>query len=186
MHAVACRVHHHCARAIDEVARGNLGAALLQAIFERAVFAVRGDFAMDGEDRTDTGIHIDVRRPVQRIEHQNVFAFLAAGRKRNDVFRFFRRHRAEMSVVAHRATDCFLCKNIELLHRVSVKVGFAGSPQNLHETCHVDFARNNFRGQRETRHQRCEITGRLGMHPLFIKYVLLNCFYFAHVWTLWF
>src|SRR5881397_205184 len=69
MNAVSGGVNHHRARAIDKVARRNLVRALLQAIFERAVFVVFGDFVMDRKDRSNTGIDIDIGRSVQGIKH---------------------------------------------------------------------------------------------------------------------
>src|SRR6184192_3160957 len=60
MNAVSGRVNHHRARAIDEIARSDLVAALLQAIFEGAVFVVLGDLAMDRKNGSDTGIDVDI------------------------------------------------------------------------------------------------------------------------------
>src|SRR5207244_11451817 len=63
-------VNHHRARAVDKIARSHFVRTLLQAVFERAVFVIFGDLVMDGKDRSNTGVDIDIGRSVQGIEHQ--------------------------------------------------------------------------------------------------------------------
>src|SRR5437868_3796319 len=62
MNAVAGRIDHHRARAVNEVTRGNLIAAPLKTVFDITVGRMIRNSSMDGEDRADAGIHIDVRR----------------------------------------------------------------------------------------------------------------------------
>src|SRR6476659_10166901 len=64
-HAMPRGVDHHCAGAVYEIARSNLIDAFLQAIFDAAVRRMVRDPAMDGEDRADAGIDVDVGRPIE-------------------------------------------------------------------------------------------------------------------------
>src|SRR5437870_11391563 len=133
MNAVSGGVNHHRARAVDKIARSDLVRALLQAVFERAVFVIFGDLVMDGKDRSNTGIDIDIGRSVQGIEHQNVFAPRAAVRNRNDILGFFGSHDTQVPVVAHCAANGLLRKLVESLDGFAVNVHLAGFAKNLDE-----------------------------------------------------
>src|SRR3989442_1403279 len=175
MNAVSGGVNHHRARAVDKIARSDLVRALLQAVFERAVFVIFGDLVMDGKDRSNTGVDIDIGRSVQGIEHQNVFAPRAAVRNRNDILGFFGSHDTQVPVVAHCAANGLLRKLVEFLDGFAVNVHLAGFSKNLDEPRFVDLPRNDLRCQRERGQESREIAGGSRVHPLFVQDVLLDC-----------
>src|SRR5215470_5418225 len=109
------RVYHHRARAINEIPGGNLVDAFLKAILEAPIGRVVRNSTVNRENRSDAGIDVDVRRSVQRVKHQDILSLLGTGNW-NDVGRFFRRHHAEMAVMAHGAANRLLRKLVELLN----------------------------------------------------------------------
>src|SRR5262249_4029976 len=68
--AMAGCIHHHRARAVNEVAGGDLVTAFLQAVFETAVRRVVRYSPVNRKYSSDAGIDVDVRRSVQRIKDQ--------------------------------------------------------------------------------------------------------------------
>src|SRR5262245_33794584 len=71
MHSAARGVDEHRARAVDDVSRGDLVTTLLEAIFQLSVLPGR-PLAMDGEDRAEARVDVDVGRAVERVEQQHV------------------------------------------------------------------------------------------------------------------
>ena len=52
-----------------ELTGSDLVVSALEAVFERAVLGAIRPFAVYGEDRPDAGVGVNVRGPIQRIEH---------------------------------------------------------------------------------------------------------------------
>ncbi len=77
VHAVPGRVHHHCARTVDEVSGGHLHVAGLETILNIAV-VTRSNPPVNRENRTDADVHVDVRGAVERVEQQDIVAFRTA------------------------------------------------------------------------------------------------------------
>ena len=69
VYSMARRINHHRARAIEKITGSDLAVSSLEAVFERAVLGAIRPFAVYGEDRPDAGVGVNVRGPIQRIEH---------------------------------------------------------------------------------------------------------------------
>jgi hypothetical protein len=63
----------------------------------------------------------------------------------------------------HRRAYRVLCEFIELLNSFTVYVEVTGVTQDLDETSFVDFARNDFGGERQAGQKSCEIARRAWM-----------------------
>src|SRR2546427_4831986 len=74
VHALPRRVHEHRTGAVQDVAGGDLRAALLETVGERARASLGGAAPMNGEDRADRDVDADVGRAVERIVQQHVLA----------------------------------------------------------------------------------------------------------------
>ena len=135
---------------------------------------------MDGPDRSDRRICIDVGRTIERIEHENVFAAFTSGGNRNNAFGFFRGHDAQVPVVSHDTAHGFLREDVQFRYDIARSIDIAGIAENLCQSRSSDFPRNDFGRQSKCIKKCCEITGRARMHPRFVENMLLNRQYFLH------
>ena len=71
------------------------GSGLQKVLFDcfRAAFW----FLENAENGTDADVHVDVAGAVERVEHQQVFAFRILTRYRKNLFHFFRCHGGQVS-----------------------------------------------------------------------------------------
>ncbi len=89
--------HQQRLRAIDGIAGRHLAGAGLQEIGLGHVAPGAGlGRAQHRKDRADRQVHVDVARPVDGIEHQQVFALGETARNGMERFHFFRRHRGQL------------------------------------------------------------------------------------------
>src|SRR5215468_3244324 len=130
--------------------------------------------AVNREDGADAGIDVDIRRSVQRIEHQNVLPFFTAVRYRDYIGGLFGSHHAEMAAMAHRGTDGMLREFVQFLNRLTVNVDFPCFPKNLYEAGFVDFTGDDFCGESQACEECRKIASGSRMQPLFVKNMLLN------------
>src|SRR5262249_34775855 len=161
-----------------EVTRGYLIDALLQTVFDASIGLVVGNSPMNRKYGSDAGIDVDVGGSVQRIKHQNILSFFGS-RNRNDVFRFFRGHHAEVTVVSHGTANRLLRKLVEFLNMFTVNIDITGLAQNLHQTSLVYLSGDDLRSQSQARHECCKVAARAWMETFLVENMLLNCFDFA-------
>src|SRR6187455_1454152 len=76
-------VHHHRAGTVNEVSGSQLFGPPLQAIFKRTISVSLRDLSVNRKYGADTRVDVDIRRPVERIKHQNVLAVSPSIRDRN-------------------------------------------------------------------------------------------------------
>src|ERR1051326_3461228 len=84
-----------------------------------------------------------------------------------------------MAVVAHGAANSLLREFIKFLNGFPVDVDLSRLAENLHESRLVHLARNDFRGESQGGHERCEIARRAWMQAFLVQNVLLNGFDFG-------
>ena len=167
VHALARRVDEHRARAVDDVARGDLTAARLQHVFELAVPAAR-DLPNDGEDRADRHVDVDVRRAVERIEQQAVLAALEVLGNLDDARLFLGRHGAQPAAVVHRLDDDLVGEHVELLLHLALHVLVVGGAEDVGEPRAADLVGDHLGGERQVVQDARELTRRFRVVALFL------------------
>jgi hypothetical protein len=115
MHPLAGGVHQHRARAVQDVSRGHLTPAHLEAIGEGRTGVGRGHAAVHGEDRAGRDIHVDVGRSVERVMQQDIAPDRRVGRHEDGILVFFRRHHAEAAGVLDGAVDGIPGEHVQLV-----------------------------------------------------------------------
>ena len=127
MHAVARRIDEHRRAAIDDIARRHLLIAGLQHVRHRVARAGGvGIAAQNGEDRADADVHVDIARPVERVEHHDVFAVLAVALDDDRVFVLLAGHDRHVAAVPQELHHRLVGDHVELLHLLALDVHLAG------------------------------------------------------------
>ena len=158
VHAVvdAGRVYEHGRRSVDDVARGELPCARLQAVLEASGAPAGRDAVVDREDRADGHVDVDVGRAVEGIEQEHVGPDVEPVGDGDDAVALLRDHAAEVPGVVHRLEDDLLRECVELLDLLAVDVLLAGAPEDVDEPGHVDLARDDLGGERDVVEERGE------------------------------
>src|SRR3990170_2316117 len=155
-------VDEHCARAIDDVARGDLPAARLQHVLHLAA-AAAGDLAHDREDRSNRHVDVDVRRSIERIEQKAVLPATEVLRYVDDVRLFLRGHGAEAPAVINRLDDYLVGEDVELLLRLALHVLQVGRAEDVGKARASNLVGDHLGGEREVVKQAGQLTRRLGV-----------------------
>ncbi len=167
MCALSSGIHEHRARAVDDVARGDLATAGLQHVFHFAACAAR-DLLVHAEDRADGHVHVDVGRAVERIEQQHVLAVPEAFRNVDDVRLFLGRHGAEPSAVVERLDDDLVRNHVELLLHLTLHVDVGCGSQDVGQAGASHLVGDHLPGKRHVVQDAGELPGGLGMLALLV------------------
>ena len=160
-------VHHHGARAVEDVAGRHLTAPRLQHVLHLATRAAR-DLPEHGEDRTHGHIHVDVRRAVERIEEQHVLAVAEAFGDLDDVGLFLRRHGAQPPAVIERLDDDFVGDDVELLLHFALHILAHRRAEDIGEAGAAHLVGDHLAGERHVVEDAGQFTRRLREHALLL------------------
>jgi hypothetical protein len=132
--AVANGQHEQRGRAVDRVAGGNLRRAGLQeGLFGRLRGAQVGAFRtlQYREDGADRHIDVDVRRTVERVEGEQVFALREAVRHQVRQVHFLGGHGGEMAAPFVGVEQDVVGQHVELLCASPCTLSLPASPSTL-------------------------------------------------------
>ena len=136
--AAAGGVDEHGARPVDEVPGAQLLAARPQEA--RGGGVGRAGRAVDGEDRADADVHVDVGGAVHGVEDEDVGAPGVGLRDRVEVLHLLRGHGRQQPRVVEGLDDGGVGELVELLHLLAVDVGAAREAHGLGEARLVHLA----------------------------------------------
>ncbi len=148
VHAVADGQHQGGLRAVDSVAGGDLVGAGLHEVGLGHGLARLGH-VQHREDGADRDIDVNVRRAVQRVEHQQVFALRVAVGNLVERFHFFRRHRGEVAAPFVGVEQHFIGDHVQLLLGFALDIAGAGRAQHAGEGALADGVGNGLAGARD-------------------------------------
>jgi hypothetical protein len=86
---------------------------------------------MNGKDGADADVHVDIRRAVERIEHQHVFAVGIAVRDGDQVGMFFGDQGGQSTVVDRDSLNGLIGDQVNLHDLFALHVGLPGVSQDL-------------------------------------------------------
>ncbi len=139
-------IDEHGRRSIEHVPGCDLLAPRLKAVLEGPVLSFRY-LRLNGEDRADRHVHVDVRGAVQRIENQDILPLRKLLRNRQNVLGFLGDHATKGSGMIQGPEDHVLSIQVELLDTFALDVGITRASQDVHDTGLVHFPRDNLGSQ---------------------------------------
>ena len=171
VHAIAEGQHQHGLRAVHGVAGGDLlGAGLHEVLLGRLAHAFRRfQYREDGADRD---VDVDVRRAVQWVEQQHVFALRITVRDRVDRFHFFRRHRRQMAAPFVRFEQDLVGDDVEFFLYFALHVFRVGRAQHLAQGALADGVADGLAGARDHFDQQAQFGRDAVVRALFFDQVL--------------
>ena len=145
VHAISRRVHHDRTRPVNHISGGNLLAPLLQAV-RQVPTAITRHSTVDGKNRPDRNVHVDIGRPIQRIEKHYILPSGGVGIGRNGILFFLRRHERDTSCVAKGLLHYLIRQHVEFLLLLALYVDFPCGTQDVHQPRAAYVARYYFGG----------------------------------------
>jgi hypothetical protein len=126
-------VDEHGGRAVDYVAGGQQLVAGLQEVFQFAG-APLGQATVDCEYGTDRDVGVDVRRAIQRIEHEYIgVLFGRVGRQAHDLLFLLGRHPGHRRQPLQGVHHHFLGQDVQLLLLLALNVHRTPGTQYVHQ-----------------------------------------------------
>jgi len=143
--AVAEGQHQHGRRTVDRIAGAHLLGAGLQEVFGDRSAA--GDRRLqDREDGADRDVDVDVRRTVERVEHQQVLAERVLVGDRIEFVHFLGRHAGEVAAPLVGADHDVVGDDVELLLRFALHVLGIQRAHDAQQCALVDDVGNRLAG----------------------------------------
>ena len=158
MHAVSRRVHQDSTRPVNDISSGNLLAPSLQAIHQ-APTAIARHSSVDGKNRPDRDVHVDIGGSIQRIEKHYILS--RGGIGRNGILFFLRRHERDTSRVAKGLLHYLIRQHVEFLLLLALYVDCPCGTQDVHQPRAAYVARYYFGGEGDVIEKVREFSGRL-------------------------
>ena len=113
--------------------------------------------AQDREDGADRDVDVDVARPVEWIEDDDVLAVLPITLDDDGFFVFLRSHNGHVASVAETLEKCVIGDDVELLHDFALHILAAGSARDIGQPGPADLIGNDFGRQRDAREKPGEL-----------------------------
>ncbi len=178
MHAVTGRVSQHRAAAVKHVTGGNLLQTLLQ---NRRLHIAIGSIAVrrtfhDGENRADVDIRVDVAGAVERIEQNDVSAFVAGIRDHMRFFVFLRDQQADVAAITEAAHQRAVGDLVQLLHFLALDIHFARGAHDVRQAAARNLRGDDFAGEGDAGEQPAKLRGRVRIAPFAFQKMTFDCF----------
>ena len=167
MHAIADAVDQHGRRAVNDVASRDLLIARLQQPARSVARSGVGGPFQNRERRAHRDIHVDVRRAIERIEHDGVFGLVRGMRNRDRVLVFLGGENADALAITERVAEHVVGVHVEFLLDLSLDVRRAVFAKDVGQARAADPRRNHLRGQGDARQEPREFARRAG-EPLLV------------------
>lgn len=116
---------------------------------------------MDGEDRPDADVDVDVRGSVERVEGKRVFAREIGLGHLDRILDLLRGHDADLSRPPQDLDDGLVRKVVELHHLFALDVRATGHAQDIGETGHIDLGRDDLARDGDLVEKLAEVAGGL-------------------------
>ena len=176
VHTRAGGVDQHRARAVEDVASRDLGGPGLQEVLCGERLAHGRDAPDDAENRADADVHVNIGRPVERIDQHDVLAdsALAVLAAQHKVLPLLGSNSAHALPCGKDAHERVVREDVEFLLLLVLNVGVPGRPENRSQTCAVDLLVHDFGRHPDVGEQPRELTRhkrkvRLPVHDEFAK-----------------
>ena len=169
VHRVTVRVDERGRRAIDDVAGSDLLAAGAEDVLGHD--AVGLSSTVDGENRANGHIHVDVAGAVEGVEADDIVA-RAVGGDLDDLVLLFARHRGDAAGPSQHLDEGVVGDAVELLHVLALHVHVTRLAPELNQAGAPDLRRNQLADDTDLGHQPRELAARVRVQVLLTEHVL--------------
>src|SRR5208282_6614403 len=156
--ACACRVNQLRCRAIKNVSRDQLLTSRHEDVLDSMIMPVRA--LLDGEDCAQRTVHVDIRRPVDRIVEHAVAIIAAIDRVMMRLVHFLGDETAYRVSLLERVEEDLVAPLVELLDLFALHVGLAGVAELAAERRRRELPRDTLGDELEALHDEREVRDR--------------------------
>lgn len=148
------RVNQNRGRPVNDIPGGNLLHARLQ--HRRHGILLHLQSPEDRKDRPHADVDVDVRRPVQRIEHDQVLAGIGRPVECHRLFVLLRNQHGHRVAQPETMQQRLVGVNVEFLLGLALNVGLAHRPQDVQQSGLPHFGLNHLGSECDAREQHGE------------------------------
>ena len=175
MHAMARCIHQDGRRSVHHIACRNLRVSRLQDRRLQVWAMVGWQPTQHTEDSSDVDINIDVRRAIQRIEHDDVFAGFNGAVESHRLFILFAHQRSHGIAQAEAVQQSLVGVHVELLLLLALNIRLAHCTEYITQPSRANLRLDHLGSKSNSAEQPAESSSRLADLLLLLQDVLLHC-----------